>query len=64
MPAIRQTNNLNSFPLATTISASIYLPHTNKRNNCIYTREELANTKQRVVGTRNVLVTKPQNKHH
>ena len=64
MPVTGQTNNLNNSPLATTISASIYLSHTNKRNNHIQIREEVANTKQRVVGTRNVLVTKPQNKHH
>ena len=35
MPTIGQNNNLNSSPLATTVSASIYLPHTNKRNNRI-----------------------------
>ena len=40
MPVTGQTNNLNNSPLATTISASIYLSHTNKRNNHIQIREE------------------------
>ena len=38
MPITEQTNDLTNSPLATTVSASIYLPHTNKRNNHIQTQ--------------------------